>query len=327
MIRSIYVSANGTVTTDLTQDAWKTALADPDGMLWVDTVGDADEAEAFLNDVFNFHPLAIDDALRQRHVPKVDDWDEYIYAVVAAMELAGDDIDLQNRELDLFLGRNYLVTLRELPISTVDRVWDICSKAGRPLQKGPDHLMYLILDAVTAGYMSIVDKLDEEIDKAEDEVFNNPNTSTLNRFFKLKRALLDMRRLLTPTREVLNRLARDDYRQIDPNDRIYFRDVYDHLVRLVDINESLRDLVSGAMDAYLSVISNRLNEIMKTLTVVTLMFMPLTFITGFFGMNFFGGTYEIRLHQGSLGLMLLALVSMVITPLALWGWIKRKGWD
>src|SRR4030043_2330715 len=135
--------------------------------------------------------------------------------------------------------------------------------------------------------MQVVEALDEEIEIVEDEVFGKPTAEMVQRIFTLKRATLHLRRVLSPLREVLNKLARDDYAVIDAKDRVHFRDVYDHMVRLHDISESLRDLVGGVLDTYLSVITNRMNEIMKTLTIITTLFMPISFVTGFFGMNFF----------------------------------------
>ena len=175
------------------------------------------------------------------------------------------------------------------------------------------------------NYMPIIEKIDEEIDWIEDQVFDRPSSDTLARLFTLKRVLLAMRRILLPQREVLNKMARDDYQVIDRKDRIFFRDIYDHLVRLHDVNESLRDLVGGALDTYLSVINNRMNEVMKTLTIITTLFMPLTFVTGFFGMNFFAANppeaswTQPAVFYGTLGLMLL-------TPVFMFFWMRRRTW-
>jgi magnesium transporter len=157
----------------------------------------------------------------------------------------------------------------------------------------------------------------------EDEVFNNPTKETLPRIFTLKRAAIRLRRILSPQREVLNRLARDEYRVVDAKERIYFRGVYDHLVRLHDINEGVRDLIGGALDIYLSATSNRLNEVMRILTQVTVFGLPLTFLTGFFGMNFFGGTYEIPAPFGGGPLFVIAMAAMIILPLLLYRMLKE----
>lgn len=185
-------------------------------------------------------------------------------------------------------------------------------------------MLYEAIDAIVADYMKVMDEMDEAIDLIEDEVFDNPTPKTLERIFALKRAVLRLRRILSPQREVLNKLARDDYKVIDAKDRIYFRDVYDHIVRLHDLNESLRDLVGSALDTYLSVTSNRINQVMKVLTIVTTLFMPISFLAGFFGMNFFGpvgdpGWTNPAVMAGVLGVMILS-------PLTMLGLMRRVGW-
>ncbi len=185
--------------------------------------------------------------------------------------------------------------------------------------------MYKIADHLVAGYIPIVGEIDREIDEIEDQIFDRPTPETLGRIFTLKRALLSMRRVITPQREVLNKLARDDYVVIDPKDRVFFRDVYDHLVRLHDLNESMRDLVSGAMDSYLSVLNNRMNEVMKTLTVITTMFMPITFVTGFFGMNFFEPVAQLVTWTNR-AIFTLTLCGLALVPSIMYLWMRRRTW-
>jgi magnesium transporter len=173
--------------------------------------------------------------------------------------------------------------------------------------------------------MPTVEKIDDAIDQLEDEVFGRPTPQTLERLFALKRLLQAMRRILLPQREVMNKLARDDYKVIDPRDRIFFRDIYDHLVRLHDLNESLRDLVGGALDSYLSVVNNRMNDIMKTLTIITTLFMPITFITGFFGMNFFepvAGLVGWTAHQ----VFMATIAVILLFPVGMFVWMRRRTW-
>ncbi len=327
MTRLLYIPKEGPAQQDVKREEWAAALADSEAVVWLDITGGGQEADAILSGLFAFHPLAIADALQQQHVPRVDEWDDYVYCVIGELSLdVGGEISVRHDELDMFLGPNYLVTLHDGPSSAVDHVWESASRHGRRPQHGPDHLMYELMTSVTSGYMTIMDDLDAEIDRCQDSIFEDPSKAVLNRFFDLKRALLAMRRILTPTRELLNRLARDEYSQIDQADRIYFRDVYDHLVRLVDINESLRDLVTGAMDMYLSVVSNRLNEIMKVLTIWTVLFMPLTFITGFFGMNFFGASYEVPTGFPRVALFVVSLALMLGSAAGFFWWMKRRGW-
>lgn len=321
MIRTMYRSGKGGFTTDLPSTHWRVALRDPDGVLWVDFSQEPPEAvEPLLRDVFQFHPLAIDDALRETHVPKIDNWGEYAYAVLHGVAYDSEEIKLGVVELDVFLGRNYLVTHHKLPLDVVDRVWSSACLDQRRLERGADFLLYDLVDQLTADYMPVIDSIDDTVDHIEDEVFEKPTQHTLSTIFTLRRVALQMRRIIGPQREVLNRLARDSYTMIDPADRVYYRDVYDHLVRLADINESLRDLISGALDTYLSVTSNRINEVMKVLTIISALFMPLAFLSGFFGMNFTTIPFD------SPWLLVFALGLMVATPVGMFILFRRRGW-
>jgi magnesium transporter len=174
----------------------------------------------------------------------------------------GNYWETKTEELDVFLGPNYIVTLHDSPIPAIGDTWAACDRDARTVQDGPDHLLYRIADNLVSAYMPTVEKIDAAIDQIEDEIFDRPAPRTLEKLFALKRLLQAMRRILLPQREVMNKLARDDYKVIDPRDRIFFRDIYDHLVRLHDLNESMRDLVGGALDTYLSVINNRMNDVM-----------------------------------------------------------------
>jgi magnesium transporter len=327
MIRSIFFSPGKPTRKDIPPEEFPRLIRDRRGLLWVDFISEPPETSLPILQSFNFHPLAIDDALQETHAPKIDDWGDYLYIVLNYMHLikATEPWDTEIDELDIFLGRNYVITHHDNPVISIDETWDMCQRDPRYAKDGPDHLLYKIIDATVMNYMPIIEKIDEEIDWIEDQVFDRPSSQTLARLFTLKRVLLAMRRILLPQREVLNKMARDDYQVIDQKDRIFYRDIYDHLVRLHDVNESLRDLVGGAMDTYLSVINNRMNEIMKTLTIITTLFMPLTFVTGFFGMNFFAANppqeswTQPAIFYGTLGLML-------ITPIFMFFWMRRRTW-
>jgi magnesium transporter len=276
---------------------------------------------------FNFRHLAIADALEQTHAPKIDDWGDYLYIVLNYMHLVKETEpwDTEIDELDIFLGHNYVITHHDNPVPSIEEVWNSCQRDPRYSQDGADHLLYKIIDAIVMNYMPIIEKIDEEIDWVEDQVFDHPSSETLARLFTLKRVLLAMRRILLPQREVLNKMARDDYHVIDQKDRIFFRDIYDHLVRLHDVNESLRDLVGGAMDTYLSVINNRLNDVMKTLTLITTLFMPISFITGFFGMNFFEPVAGL-VGWTSRQIFTVTLGIILGLPIVMYSWMRRRTW-
>jgi magnesium transporter len=325
MIGSLYHTPDKPLQTDLRPEEFDEALKQPDTLLWVDLDGEPLEVcEPILREVFGFHPLAVDDALKESHVPKVDDWDTYLYVVLhAVVPERGDQVGLDTLELDTFLGANYLVTHRTRPIAAVERLWTACQRDERHLKKGSTHLLYTLADELVADYMPVVEEFDEAIDRIEDQVFSAATPSLLEQIFALKRALLHLRRIIVPQREVLNKLARGDYAVIDAKDRIFFRDVYDHLVRLHDIAESLRDLVGGALDIYLSVINNRMNDVMKTLTVITTLFMPVSFLAGFFGMNFFQATIPFEAWTGRVAFGLM-MATMILLPLGMFLWMRRR---
>jgi magnesium transporter len=324
----MYRTPERTLRTDLKPEDFSTALKEPNGVLWVDFEGNPpEEDEPILTRTFGFHPLAVDDALQESHVPKVDDWDQYMYLVLHAVAFGRDDAGrLETLELDIFLGKNYIVTHHEHTIQAVHHIWECCQRDARYLSRGPDHVLYRIVDEMVAAYMPVVEQIDEAIEALEDRIFERPTPQNLSELFQLKRSLLHLRRIIAPQREVLNKLARDDYSVIDAEDRVFFRDVYDHLVRLHDINESLRDLVGGALDTYLSVINNRMNDIMKTLTVITTLFMPLSFLTGFFGMNFFTPVAPALQSWTAVVPFLISLGVMIGTPVTMVFWLRRKKW-
>lgn len=327
MIRTVFFSSGKPIRTEIHPEEFPSLLKDRRGLLWVDFSSEPAETAHPILTGFKFHPLAIDDALQETHAPKIDDWGDYLYIVLNYMHLVQDTEpwDTEIDELDIFLGRNYVITHHDNRVESIEEIWSLCQRDPRFARDGADHLLYKIIDATVMNYMPIIEKIDEEIDLIEDQVFDRPGAKTLERLFTIKRVLLAMRRILLPQREVLNKMARDDYKVIDEKDRIFYRDIYDHLVRLHDVNESLRDLVGGALDTYLSVINNKMNEVMKILTIITTLFMPLSFVTGFFGMNFFAAdppflnwTRPIMFY-GTLSLTFLAPILMLL-------WMRRRNW-
>lgn len=327
MIRSLYYSQGKPIRKDIPPQEFHKLIRDRRSLLWVDFVNEPDENALPILQGFGFHPLSIEDALQQTHSPKLDDWGDYLYIVMNYMnveengKLWESDVD----ELDIFLGPNYIVTHHEFPIPAIEETWASSDRDIRNVQEGADHLLYKIMDFLVAGYMPTVERIDSAIDELEDTIFDKPSPRTLERLFALKRVLLSMRRILLPQREVLNKLARDDYRVIDPRDRVFFRDIYDHLVRLHDLNENLRDLVGGALDTYLSVVNNRMNDIMKTLTIITTFFMPITFVTGFFGMNFFEPVANL-VGWTSREVFALTMTILLGFPVGMFFWMRRRTW-
>jgi magnesium transporter len=326
MLRILYYQ-DGMLSTDLDGTALAAAVRDPSGLLWIDLVAELPEnCRALFRDPFDFHPLAIDDALEEAHVPKVDDWGRYLYLVLHAIEFdpAGEE-PVDTLELDVFLGRNYLVTYHAEPIAAVERVSALVGRDERRLQRGPAHVLYLLTDELIADYMPVIERIDVEIDRIEDEIFGAPQPRILEQMFTLKRGLLLMRRIIAPQREVINKLARGDFKVIESADRMFFRDVYDHVVRLYDIAEGMRDLVSGALDTYLSVVNNRMNDVMKTLTMITTLFLPVSFLVGFFGTNFFQPVAHLEAWTSFPAFVVMFLL-MASVPVMMYFWMRRRAW-
>jgi magnesium transporter len=327
MIRSIYFTGAEEIQLNIPIEQYKPALENPQGILWVDFFDeDPEHCEDIMLNIFGFHPLAVDDALRETHVPKVDDWDTYLYIVLQDIHFDKGEAGIESQELDVFMSRNYIVTHHDFLSPTLNEVWDASQRDLRHFRHGSDRILYRLTDELTTNFMGIIESLDEEIDLVEDQVFKKPTPQMVQRIFTLKRVTLHLRRVISPLREVLNKLARDDFAVIDDRERIYFRDVYDHLVRLHDISESLRDLVGGVLDTYLSVINNRMNEVMKTLTLITTLFMPISFVVGFFGMNFFQPVEKSLLPWTSNPAFTITLMVIILTPMAMYLWMRNRKW-
>jgi magnesium transporter len=327
MFRAMYFAEGTGLRNDLNLMDVAFALQDPKGLLWVDFDGEEhDEVETVMQKTFKFHPLAVNDALRESHVPKVDDWRDYLYVVFHAVvfdDRKGGGVD--TLELDAFMGANYLVTYHEKPMETVDQVWETVQNDERQLKYGSDFLLYRLSEGVAASYLPVVQRVEDTVDWVETQIFRRPAPDTLEYIFTLKRAMLRLRRIVNHQRDVLGKLGRENYPIVDKQARVYYRDVYDHLVRLHDIIEDTRDLLIATLDTYLSVVNNRMNEVMKTLTIITTLFMPLSFLVGFFGMNFFVPANPIHSWMAQ-PIFYLVFSAVLATPATMFFWIWRRGW-
>lgn len=324
MIHTIFCSKNGSRQFDLTPEQITQALQQPDGLLWVSLEQPTpQEIQLVLQDLFHFHPLAIEDCLNDGYqAPKVDVFGSYLFIIVHAFQTDFPLDQMDTVELNCFLGSNYLVTVYGgNHTSPVQAVWRRLERDARPIERGADFLCYTILDQLVDEYMPLLDSMDEELDQLEDEVIARPQPAVLERILSLKHSILTLRRIVAPQREVMNRLSRDDLPQIAPQHRIYYRDIYDHLVRVHDLSESIRDVVAGTLDTYLSATSNRLNEIMKALTLVSTIFLPLSFLAGVYGMNF---EYLPELHWRYGYFMVWGVFGAII--IGMLGYFRHRGW-
>jgi len=264
------------------------ALKDERGIVWLDIPDIEDEDIDFLTTTFNIHPLTVEDFIMPNARPKVENFGNYIYLIMFALEMKNGNSHgkLNPIELDFCLGRNFLITFHNAPIGSLAACKERARKQSPTMTNGADMLLYSILDSCFDSYFPIITEFDNMVDDMSDELFKEPDQRTLKRIYTLKNDIIFLRRTIGPQADVAGVIARGDFPLIASTNTIYFRNIYDNLVRLNDVVGTSRDIITGAMEAYMSVVSNRLNEIMKTLTVITTIMMPLTLIASIYGMNF-----------------------------------------
>ncbi|HZW04798.1 MAG TPA: magnesium/cobalt transporter CorA [Anaerolineaceae bacterium] len=324
MIETICIPARGNHPVELSIAEVPAVLRHPDDLIWVDLAGPSEEELLqVLRDVFHFHPLAIEDCLSGVNQPsKIDDFGSYLFIIVHAIDPEHEfPLPLTN-ELNIFLGSNFLITSHfKKEISPVTAIKERLKKDERLVQNGADFLCHAVLDHLVDEYGPLIENIEAEVEMLEDRVLDRPSPQTLQRLLSLKHGVLSSYRAIGPLLITINRLSRDPFAVVDVQSRIYFRDIYDHLNRLESGIDLIREMISSAQEIYLNSTSLRLNEVMKALTIVSTIFLPLSFVAGVYGMNF---RYmpELNWPYGyflAWGIFLLITVSMV-------AFFKRRGW-
>ena len=287
---------DGRISTETSPANLSAALRDPQAVMWLDIFKPEDEEYALLDDVFGFHPLAIEDSINRAQRPKIESYNHvgdackqgYFYMVIHGVERQETHgRRLETLELDMFVSERYLLTIHDETMPSLEKLLGRAKTDPKlMLEQGIDILLYQVLDRLVDGYQPILDDMQDALDDLEEEAVSDPTPELLPRISQKKRELLNLRRVIGPQRDVLAQLTRGEVPFIRESTRIYLRDVLDHLIRAVETIELYRDLVLGARDIYMSSISNNLNKIMKTLTIITVIALPMTVITSFFGMNF-----------------------------------------
>jgi magnesium transporter len=300
----------------------------PEGVFrWVDLQGQDDAQLEILRDRFNFHPLAIEDCSHFDQRPKSEEYGEYIFVVTHAICSGGEEAsDLDVHELHSFLGPRYLVTVHAEPMVELEEIWKRVAGDAPLLRRGADFVYYLVADSIVDGNFPILDKISDGLEEIETSVLERTNRHDLTHIFKLKRALVTMRKALSPQRDVFGLLTkRGGSDNVSERTALYFRDVYDHLVRITESIETNRDLLGNALDAYLSMVSQRTNEIMKGLTLMSAIFLPLAFVVGFFGQNF-DDLPGLKNWAHSDALMYVMIATCVSIPVVMVVWFRTKKW-
>ena len=321
MVRVFRFSPDGSVRRF---DELATAGWNPDGedSVWIDLEAPTDHELTILTDPFRFHPLAIEDCLTPEHQPKVEDFGGTLFLIFRGIDSNLPVDGFQTIKLAAFLGSNYLVTYHRRPMRSVNSVVErYDQESGRGLFRGVDHLLYEILDHLIEHYFPVLEGLEEEIDAIEIELLGNCGPETLDRVLATKRRVQEIKRTLAPHREVFTRVGRETFPMIAPQSAVFYRDLYDSTARLAEMADSYRDLLTTLFDAYISVVSQRLNEVMKVLTVFATILLPLTFIVGVYGMNF---DHMPELHW-RYGYFMVWGVIVAVAGGMLWSF-RRRGW-
>ena len=277
------ITASGRCAEVSAEEVARRLKADESGF-WLDIEGPGEADYRLLRDAFGFHPLTVDDVRQQNQRPKLDEFPGYRFAVLFAAELRGDDLVF--REHHLYLSHRWFVTVHSEPASALADVRRRIDEDASVTRNDLVFLEYLAVSAVVTSLFPTLDKLDDTIDALEDTILARPTPGVLARLTGLKHEVAELRRVLGPQRDVFQRLLSHSLEHSEGDLPLYWRDVYEDLIRQYEQADSLRDLLTGAMDVYLSTVSNRLNGTMMQLTVIASVFLPLTFLTGFFGMNF-----------------------------------------
>jgi magnesium transporter len=287
---------------------------------WIDVDHPVDEDFAVLRDVFKFHPLAVEDAEHFDQRAKIEEYDDFVFLVVYGANPDDDRLV----EVHCFYSEKFLVTVHRDQAPAFTEVRTRYVKRNRPVDH-PGKLLYEIIDALVDSFFPILSDFDDRIDELENQTFLNANDAQLQEIFQMKRLLVGMRKAVTPQRDMFATLAGgiSQLPGMSAEDERYFRDIYDHLIRISELIDSYRDLLTSSMDVYLSTVSNRLNSVMKQLTVMATVFLPLTFITGFFGQNF---GWMVGHIGGPWAFFGLGLGAEVVTVAGLFTLFKTRGW-
>ena len=307
------------VLTDL--DEVRAAAADPGCTLWIDFYKPDETEIALLSDVFHLDPLAIEDCVHELHHPKVDDYGDYFYLAVHGVRAGGVRGRMRTIELDAIAARGYLLTHRDEEMRSINEVYERCLRQPGLLGRGAPAVLQAIIAVQALTYVEEAEKLQDEAMQFEDLIFRKTDAADLEKLFDIKTDIVRLRRVLGAQRDAVNRLARGEVALVDAKLQMAYRDVYDDLFRATEMLDMMRDLAGAVLDTYMSITANRTNEQMKILTMLATFFLPLTIITGYFGMNFkylhalkweFGELYVLALFAACIG--------------GLWSWLWRKKW-
>src|SRR5579859_672070 len=325
-VRRTIVWQNGKTSTEISPDALQEVLHDPHALIWLDILGDCGSQETFLQEVFEISPITLQTMSEERERAKFNEQEKYFYLVMHGMSFDIQTNEAETPKLDIIFGKNFMITSHRESLSWLDSLFKEGQEMSRDehlMSRGIAFLLYAFLDTLVDSYFPILDDIDGIIDDLEDVTVNSTSNEVQVRIFHIKRSIAQMRRVISPQVEVANALVARAGKFIPAKAEPYFADVHDHLIRAFEVLDSYRDLMSGMLDVYLTTVSNRLNVVMKQLTIIATIFMPITFITGVFGQNF-GHLPQVEHDNGYLFWIVLAFMGL-ITVLQIW-YFKKRAW-
>ena len=299
------------------------ATIEKDHIRWIDVYGLTDvKVIEEIGHQFSLHPLVLEDVLSPNQRPKLEDYGNYIFVVIKKLIWIQEEDKFDYEQISLVLGENFVISFQERDTKLFNPIYDrIQVPKGRVRVMYADYLFYVLIDIIVDNYFIVLEKVGEDIENMEDILIKNPVPETLQLIYKLKRSSIELRKSIWPIREVINKLQREQSNLIRDELQIYLRDIYDHIFRISDLLENYRDIIFGMLDMYLSSVSNRMNDIMKVLTIISTIFIPISFLAGFYGMNF---RYMPELTQPLAYPILIIIMSSI--ALIMVYFFKRKRW-
>jgi magnesium transporter len=319
--QAYYLDATGEFHKDLNEEAVQAAYASGQGLLWVDISETTEEDGRFLERVFSFHPVAIEACVETEiNTSTIYDFNQYLFLILHGINYRVESDILQTTELAIFIGPHYLVSNHNFFLYSVEAVRKLAEADGRPLRRGVDFLAHALIDALVSNIIPTIDRLSDRSDDIEDVIFQHAHPSTLEAILQVKRSSLRLRRAMAPQRLALNQLARGDFALISPEAMIYYRDIYDEMVRIESSIENLRERIDTILTTHMSAIANQQNETMKILSLIAAIFMPLTLLAGIYSMNF---DYMPELRFQYSYFIVLGVMVTVAGGVVWWFWARK----
>jgi magnesium transporter len=330
MIRSFAFTNQGKLhSKDIQSFLMPTLVADTNLFLWVDLENPTpEETKLVLEDIFHFHPLSIEDCVMVSPSPKVEEYhpkegdlfSQYLFMVIHAVDYSRKDGVFATKELNFFLGKNFLVTYHEVPLRAIQATEERCLKSTVHVARAPDRVAHTLLDGIVENYKPALDELAAEIAELETQALENPSKSTLNRIIQIKKEVFHLRQIIGPQREVLARFARGEFKLIRAHLVPYYRDVYDALFHISELAQNYTDSLTGILQVYLNMSSNQTGEVVKLLTLITVITTPIMIIGTWYGMNFDMPEFEHPHAYRS------ALIVTVLTTVATYWYFRKRKW-